>query len=161
MFWGWNSVVEVDGIEGSVLMISILLLNRFLWSSGAYRLLYLLVNDIYIITIDIDHHSPFLALDVLEKVRDVVYTSMSGNVAYSEVEKNKISFYYAFRRCINGMEGASVLNIPLRQIRLANDPLTVYTVNNELLDINDCLNTNEIPRKFVITDEMLGKPFFM
>lgn len=75
----------------------------------------------------------------------MVYTSMSGNVAYSEVEKNKISFYYAFRRCINGMEGASVLNIPLRQIRLANDPLTVYTVNNELLDINDCLNTNEIP----------------
>lgn len=112
---------------------------------GAYRLLYLLINDIYIITIDIDRHSPFLALDVLEKVKDVIYASMNGNVAFSEVERKKIGYYYAFRRCINGMEGVSVLNIPLRQIRLANDPLTVYTTNNELLDINDCLNSNEIP----------------
>lgn len=112
---------------------------------GAYRLLYLLVNDLYIITIDIDHHSPFLALDVLEKVKEVIYTSMNGNVAYGEVEKIKISYYYAFRRCINGMEGVSVLNIPLRQIRLANDPLIVYTSDNELIDINDCLHPNEIP----------------
>lgn len=82
---------------------------------GAYRLLYLLVSDLYIITIDIDHHSPFLALDVMDKVKDVVSKSMDGRISFSEVEKKKIYYYYAFRRCINGIEGASVIGVALRK----------------------------------------------
>lgn len=111
---------------------------------GAYRLLYQLVNDIYVIAMDIDHHSPFLALDVIEKMKDVIYTMLAGNVMFSEVEKNKIIMYYAFRRCVNGLEGTSVLNVPLRQIRLANDPMVTYTNQNHLIDINDCLHCGEI-----------------
>ncbi|KAK8808848.1 hypothetical protein WA588_004489, partial [Blastocystis sp. NMH] len=114
---------------------------------GAYRLLYLLVNDLYIITIDIDHHSPFLALDVMDKVKDVVSKSMDGRISFSEVEKKKIYYYYAFRRCINGIEGASVIGVALRKIRLADDPLTVYIAQNELININDCLHAGEIPNE--------------
>ena len=114
---------------------------------GAYRLLYLLVSDLYIITIDIDHHSPFLALDVMDKVKDVVSKSMDGRISFSEVEKKKIYYYYAFRRCINGIEGASVIGVALRKIRLADDPLTVYTAQNELININDCLHAGEIPNE--------------
>ena len=105
---------------------------------GAYRLLYQLINDFYIVVVDLDHHSPFLAMDVLSKVREVIYQVMKGNPEYKLVEMNKIVFYYAFRRCINGMEGLSVLDTPLRQIRLANDPLfSEYTTDNTLYDIND------------------------
>lgn len=114
---------------------------------GAYRLLYLLVSDLYIITIDIDHHSPFLALDVMDKVKDVVSKSMDGRISFSEVEKKKIYYYYAFRRCINGIEGASVIGVALRKIRLADDPLTVYIAQNELININDCLHAGEIPNE--------------
>ena len=111
---------------------------------GAYRLLYQLINDLYIVVIDLDHHSPFLALDVLNKVKDVVSRSMEGAVSFKAVESNKITFYYAFRRCINGMEGLSVLNTSLRQIRLANDPLVLYTSGNELTDFNDILQEEEV-----------------
>ena len=114
---------------------------------GTYRLLYLLVSDLYIITIDIDHHSPFLALDVMDKVKDVVSKSMDGRISFSEVEKKKIYYYYAFRRCINGIEGASVIGVALRKIRLADDPLTVYIAQNELININDCLHAGEIPNE--------------
>ena len=112
---------------------------------GAYRLLYQLINDFYIVVVDLDHHSPFLAMDVLSKVREVIYQVMKGNPEYKLVEMNKIVFYYAFRRCINGMEGLSVLDTPLRQIRLANDPLfSEYTTDNTLYDINDINHEREI-----------------
>ena len=111
---------------------------------GAYRLLYQLINDLYIVVIDLDHHSPFLALDVLNKVKDVVSRSMDGVVSFKAVEVNKITFYYAFRRCLNGMEGLSVLGMSLRQIRLANDPLVLYTSGNELAGVNDVLQEEEV-----------------
>lgn len=112
---------------------------------GAYRLLYQLISDFYIVVVDLDHHSPFLAMDVLSKVREVIYQVMKGNPEYKQVEMNKIVFYYAFRRCINGMEGLSVLDTPLRQIRLANDPLfSEYTTDNTLYDINDINHEREV-----------------
>lgn len=112
---------------------------------GAYRLLYQLISDFYIVVVDLDHHSPFLAMDVLSKVREVVYQAMKGNPEYKQVEIVKIVFYYAFRRCINGMEGLSVLDTPLRQIRLANDPLfSEYTTDNTLYDINDINHEREV-----------------
>ena len=112
---------------------------------GAYRLLYQLINDFYIVVVDLDHHSPFLAMDVLSKVREVIYQVMKGNPEYKQVEMNKIVFYYAFRRCINGMEGLSVLDTPLRQIRLANDPLfSEYTTDNTLYDVNDINHEREV-----------------
>ena len=111
---------------------------------GAYRLLYQLVNDIYVIAMDIDHHSPFLALDVIDKMKEVIYTTMKNGVQFNEISNYKVYFYYAFRRCVNGLEGTSVLNIPLRQIRLANDPMMVYTNQNELMGINDCLSSGEV-----------------
>lgn len=111
---------------------------------GAYRLIYLLVNDIYIITIDLDHHSSFLALDVLSKVKEVVCQSMDNGVAFSKVEEKKIYFYYAFRRCINGMEGVSVLGSRIRQILLATDPLDNYASGNALYDINDVIHPGEV-----------------
>lgn len=115
---------------------------------GAYRLLYQLFNDIYIVVVDLDHHTPFLAMDVLNKVRDVVYAAMKGTPEYKLVELNKIVFYYAFRRCINGMEGLSVLDTPLRQIRLANDPLfSEYTVDNTLYDVNDINHEKEVSQE--------------
>ena len=109
---------------------------------GAYRLLYQLINDFYIVVVDLDHHSPFLAMDVLS---EVIYQVMKGNPEYKQVEMNKIVFYYAFRRCINGMEGLSVLDTPLRQIRLANDPLfSEYTTDNTLYDVNDINHEREV-----------------
>lgn len=111
---------------------------------GFYRLLYQLVNDIYIVAIDLDQHSPFLALDVVEKVKEVIYTSMNGQVTYSRVEEFKIKYYYSFRRCINGMEGLSTIDVPLRQIRLANDPLILYTDHNNLEGVNSILHPGEI-----------------
>ena len=130
---------------------------------GAYRLLYQLINDLYIVVIDLDHHSPFLALDVLSKVKDVVSRSMEGVVSFKGVESNKITFYYAFRRCINGMEGLSVLNTSLRQIRLANDPLVLYTSGNELgrafRDVEMEQRVLEMTRKMGIGAQFGGKYF--
>ena len=111
---------------------------------GSYRLLYQLLNDFYVITIDLDHHSPFLSLDVMEKTKEVIYKAMEGDVCFAKVVVWKIKFYYSFRRCINGIEGVSTLNLPLRQIRLANDPMVRYTNNNSLSDINDVLHPGEI-----------------
>lgn len=112
---------------------------------GAYRLIYLLINDMYIITVDLDNHSPFLALDVLSKVKEVVCRSMDSGVAFSKVEEKKVYFYYAFRRCINGMEGESVLGVRIRQILLASDPLDSYVSQNALYDINDVIHVGEVP----------------
>ena len=111
---------------------------------GSYRLLYLLVNDMYIIAIDLDHHSPFLALDVLNKVKEVIFATMAGAVSFSRIVEFKIKYYYSFRRCINGMEGVSTLDVPLRQIRLAKDPLHLYTDGNSLVDINSILHPGEV-----------------
>lgn len=111
---------------------------------GSYRLLYLLVNDMYIIAIDLDHHSPFLALDVLNKVKEVIFATMAGSVSFSRIVEFKIKYYYSFRRCINGMEGVSTLDVPLRQIRLAKDPLHLYTDGNSLVDINSILHPGEV-----------------
>lgn len=96
------------------------------------------------IAIDLDQHSPFLALDVLDKVKEVVFTTMNGNVAFSRIEEFKIKYYYSFRRCINGMEGVSTIHVPLRQIRLANDPLVRYTDSNNLENINSILHPGEL-----------------
>lgn len=110
---------------------------------GSYRLLYQLINDMYVIAIDLDNHSPFLALDVLNKVKEVVFATMNGEVSFARVVEFKIKYYYSFRRCINGMEGVSTIDVPLRQIRLANDPLVRYTNENSLVDINDVLHPGE------------------
>ena len=114
---------------------------------GAYRLTYLLINDMYIITVDLDNHSPFLALDVLSKVKEVVCKCMSDGVAFSKVEEKKIYFYYAFRRCINGMEGESVVGVRIRQILLASDPLDNYVSGNALYEINDVIHAGEVPKE--------------
>ena len=114
---------------------------------GAYRLLYQLVNDIYIVVVDLDHHSPFLSMDVVSKVRDVIY-AMKGGPEFKSVITLKIILYYALRRCINGMEGLSVLDLPLRQIRLANDPLFLeYATDNTLYDINDVNHEREMTQE--------------